>query len=109
VVENGGLRRADRARVVVDRDCVEHMGKDVRLQASSLLLDEPEPQVDVAEELPLSRGKEKGAAVELADTPHVVEERRGEQDVASQPRVELGRLAAQRGDGHGVLDEPTGV
>jgi hypothetical protein len=88
---------------------MEHLGEDVLLQAPSLLFDKPEPQVDVAEELALTCREEERATVELADTPHVVEERCGEQDVRAQPRVELRRLAANRGNRNRVLDEPACV
>jgi Protein of unknown function (DUF1015) len=88
---------------------MEHLGEDVLLQAPSLLLDDPETQVDMTEELALSRREKERTAVELADAPHVVQERCGEQDVRAQPRVELRRLAADRGDRDRVLDEPACV
>ena len=49
------------------------------------------------------------AASELLDAADVVEECRSEEEIRSQSRMELRRLAAQRRDAHRVLEQPACV
>ena len=58
---------------------------------------------------PSAVGRNAGAAAELARAADVVQQRGGEQQVGAQPRVELRRLAAERGDADRVLEQPAGV
>ena len=53
------------------------------------VLDEPEPQVDVAEEPPLDGRAEARPGAELARAADVVEQRGREQEVDAQPRMDL--------------------
>jgi hypothetical protein len=63
----------------------------------------------MAEKLSLACRKEERATVELADATRVVEKSGGEQEVAPEPPVKLGRLAAESCDADGVLEEAPGV
>ena len=63
----------------------------------------------VAEQLALLGRREDGAAAELARAPDVVHERGGDQQIGAEPRMELRRLAAERRDADGVLEQPARV
>ena len=95
----GGPRRC----VVMRRDRVQHLRRCV------VLLDQPQPEVDVAEQPTLVRRPERRPAPELAHAADVVEERGGEQEVAAQALMQLRELAADRRDADGVLEQPAGV
>jgi hypothetical protein len=109
VVENGRFGRPRGAGVVMDGDRVEELGEYVPGHAGRALLDQAQAQVDVAEELALVRGEEERPAVELAETPHVMEEGRGHEEVASEALMELGGVAADRRHRDGVLEQAAGV
>ena len=64
---------------------------------------------DVADHAPFVGDGDRHAGAERLGAADVVQERRREQDVGVEARVELGRLAAERRDGHGVLEEAAGV
>jgi hypothetical protein len=83
VVEDRRLGRADAARVVVDGDGMQDLGEDFALDAACPFLDEPQAEVNVAEQLALDSREKKRPAVELADAAGVVQQRGGEQDVRS--------------------------
>ena len=59
----------------------------------------------MSEQAPLLGLPERRAAPELDGAPDVVEERRGEEEVVAQARVELRRLAAERRDADRVLEQ----
>ena len=65
--------------------------------------------MDVAEKLALVRGEEKRPAIELAHAAGIVEERGSDQEVRTQPRVDLRDVPADGGDGDCVLEEPAGI
>src|ERR671934_2112554 len=65
--------------------------------------------MDVAEKATLLRLSEDGPAAELERPADVVQERRREQQVGTEPRVELRRLAAERRHADGVLEQPACV
>ena len=109
MVEDGGFGRPRRRAVVMARDRVEELGEDGGIEVARAFLDHPEAEVDVSEESPLLRLPERRPAAELPDAAHVVQERRGEQEVVAQTRVELRRLAAQRRDPDRVLEEAARV
>ena len=103
----GSLRGA---AVVVGGDAVEKLGPDRGVELVGARLDEPQTEVDVAEETcPPAVGAYSGRTVELLGSPGVVQDRRREQEVAAQAPMELGRLAAERGDPHRVLEQAAGV
>ena len=79
------------------------------VQARRPLLDQAQPEMDVAEQAPLLGLAEGRAAPELDRAADVVQERRGEQEVAAQPWMQLRRLATQRRDADRVLEQPAGV
>jgi len=63
----------------------------------------------VSEQRALGRRAERRPAAELPHAPDVVEQRRREQEVAPQPRMQLRRLAAERGDADRVLEQTARV
>ena len=105
MVEDGGLGGAGGVAIVMGRDRVQQLGAHGRVERVGALLDEPQPEVDVPEQPALVGRPERRAAAELAHATHVVQECRGEQEVASQPRVQLRRLAREGGDADDVLEE----
>jgi hypothetical protein len=109
VVEDGGLCGTRRLTVVMDRDSVEQLGPNRRVQVSRALLDHAEPEVDVPQQSPLLGLAKDGATPQLAYAAGVVEERRREEEVAAQPWVELRRLAAQGGHPNRVLEQSSCV
>ena len=74
------------------------------------LVDQPEPELDVTEQPALvGRRVNAGPAAELEHAADVVDERRGEQQVGSQPRMQLRGLAAERRHADRVLEQPARV
>ena len=88
---------------------MQQLGAHVRVERLGPLLDEPQAEMDVAEQPALLGRPEGRAAPELADASDVVQERRGEQQIGAEPRVELRRLARQRRDADGVLEQAARV
>ena len=105
MVENGCLGSSRCWSVVVTRNRVQQLSENGRVKVPSALLDHPQAEVDVSEQAPLVRLPERRARPELANPAHVVQERRGEDDVVAEPRVELGRLPAECGYSDRVLEE----
>src|SRR5438067_2492519 len=89
VVEHRGLGRPRPARIMVGRHAVEELRELARGQSLCALLDQAQAEVDVTEEPALVRDRERRAARQLDRTAGVVEERRGEQQVGPQARVQL--------------------
>ena len=79
------------------------------VRPSCALLDQAQPEVDVAEQAALVGRRERRPAAELDRTPDVVDKRRREQQVGPEPRMELRRLAAERRDADRVLEQAAGV
>ena len=73
------------------------------------LLDQPQPEMHVAEQPALVGGRERRPARELERPPDIVDERRRQHQLRAQPRMELRRLAAERRDADRVLEQPAGV
>jgi uncharacterized protein (DUF1015 family) len=88
---------------------VEHLGAHARVDAFRALLDQAQPEMDVAEQTPFLGLRERRRAPQLARPPDVVQQRGREQQVSPQPLVELDDLAADRGDADRVLEEPARV
>src|ERR671922_2347597 len=65
--------------------------------------------MDVAEETAFFRLPEDGPTAELERPADVVQERRCEQQLGAEPRVELRRLAAERRHADGVLEKAARV
>ena len=65
--------------------------------------------MDVAEQAALVGRRERRPARQLERPARVVDERRREQQLAAQPRMELRRLAAERRDADRVLEQAAGV
>jgi uncharacterized protein (DUF1015 family) len=88
---------------------MQQLRPDARVERRRPLLDQPQPEVDVAQQSPLVRLPEDRAPAELAGAPDVVHERRREQQVAAQPRMKLRRLAAERRHADRVLEQPARI
>ena len=109
MVEDSGLGGAGRAAVVVGRDSMDELRAYARVELTRVLLDQPDAEVDVPEQ-PAFRGRrEAGRRPKLDGSPRVVDERRGEQEVGAEPRMELCDLAADRRHADGVLQQPARV
>ena len=81
MIEHGRLGGAGSGPVVMGGDGVQKLGEDGRIQITRALLDHPEAEVDVAEEPTLIGLTERRSTSELADAPHVVEERGGQEEI----------------------------
>ena len=109
MVEDCRLSRTSGAGVVMRSHSVEELRPDTGLERGSPFLDQAQAEVHVPEQPALLRGAEDRAAGQLDGPPDVVEQGRREQEVGTQPRMELSDLAADRRDADGVLEEPAGV
>ena len=109
VVEDRRLCGSCRWTVVVTCDCVEELGEDGWVEVARALFDHPKPQVDVSEKATFLGLAERRSPPELADASDVVQERRSQDEVVTKPGVKLGRLAAERRDADGVLEEASCV
>ena len=67
------------------------------------------PGEHMAQQPAFVRDRDRDSAGERLGAAEVVQERRGGQQVGVEPRVQLGGLAAQRRDRHGVLQQAAGV
>ena len=81
--EDGSLRRAGRAGVVVYRDRVQQLCRSVRG------LEHAQAEVHVAEQPSVLRRPERGRRAELPRAPDVVDERRPDEQIRAQARMEL--------------------
>ena len=109
MVEDGCLGGTRRCAVVVRRHRVEKLCADLRVEALRPFFDQPYTEVDVSEQAAFGGLPETRAALELARPADVVKQRRREQEVTSQPGMELRGLAAERGDADRVLEESARV
>lgn len=90
-------------------DRVEQLREDSRIEIARALLDHAQSEMDMAEQTPLLRLAERGAAAELPHAADVVEKCGCEQEVGAETRVELRGLAAERRHPDGVLEETARV
>ena len=109
MIQHGGLGGARSLPVVMDGNGVEQLGPNLGVEARRPLLDQAQAEMDVSEQAPFLGLAECRTAAELDRAADVVQQRRGDQEVVTQSRVELRRLAAQGGDADRVLEEPAGV
>jgi hypothetical protein len=72
---------------MVDGDSVQQLGAKLRLQGGRALLDEPQAEVDVAQQPAFVGDAERRAALELDRPADVVQQRCREHEIGSQPRV----------------------
>ena len=91
------------------RDGVEKLREHVRLDAGTPRLDQPEPEMHVAEKPALRRGSERRPPTELAHASHVVQERGAEEKIVTETRVQLCGLTTEGGDADRVLEQATRV
>src|SRR5205085_11379180 len=80
-----------------------------QLRGSIELLEETQPEVDVAEEAAFLGRREDRWPAELARPPNVVDEGGGEQQVAAEAGVDLGQLAAEGRYADRVLEQAARV
>src|SRR5947209_2088637 len=86
-------------------DRMQELGAGLGLQRGCAAFDESQSEVHVAEELSLCGLGEHGPGEELEGPPDVMQDRRSEQEVGAEPRMELGRLAADRRHADRVLEQ----
>ena len=70
---------------------------------------QPQPELDVAEQAALGAARDLRAIGELARLADVVDDRRAQQQVAVQPRMQRAQLERERRDGDRVLEQPAEV
>src|SRR5207253_9330998 len=105
VVEDGGLGGTRRAQVVVTRDGVQQFGAHLCLEGCGPALDQPQAEVDVAEQPTFGDLPKCRSRPELDGTADVVEERGRDKQVAAQPWMQLGSLAAEGRNADRVLEQ----
>ncbi len=109
MVENRRLGGSGGAGVVMGGDRVEELRPRPGVQSSRPRLDQAQSEVDVPEQPALVRGTEHGPRPQLERPAEVVEDRRRNEEIAAEARVQLRRLAADRRDRHRVLEQSTRV
>ena len=109
MVEHGGFCRSGGSGFVVDRDRMEQLGAHAGRDSLRVILDQAQAEMDVPKELALGRREEQRAAVELGDAAGVVEQRRRDQEIGAQARMNLSDVPADGGDGDRVLEEPARI
>ncbi len=109
MVEHGRLGGARGLAVVVGTDGVEQLRQDVGGEPAAVTLDHAETEVHVPQQASLVRRSKGRAATQLVNAPDVVEQGGSDQQVAAQARMELRRLAAERGHADRVLQQAAGV
>ena len=109
MVQHGGLGGSRGGPVVMACDGVEELREDGRVEVAGALLEHPQAEMHVAEEPALLGRPERRATTELADAPDVVQERGGQQEVVTEPGMQLCGLAAERRDSDRVLEQAAGV
>ena len=87
MIKDSRLGRPGAPRVVVHGDGVQELGSDRRFQRCTALLDQAQAEVHVPEQAALLRLPKRGAALELARSADVVEERGRDEQVGTQARV----------------------
>jgi hypothetical protein len=105
VVQDRRLRRACRARVVMTRDCVQELRAHLRIERGGVLLHGAQTEVHVSEQPAFVGLPEDRPATELERAADIVDESSCEQEVATQTRMKLSRLAAERRDADRVLEQ----
>jgi hypothetical protein len=103
VVQHRRLRGPRRAQVVVHRDGVQQLGR------CACALEHSQAEVHVPKQRSLLRRCEGRRRAKLERPPGVVHERRREEKIGAEARVQLCRLARKRRDANGVLEEPARV
>ena len=94
---------------MVNGHSVDDLREHGSLEPAGMRLDQPNAELDVAEQASLLGRPERGTAAELQRPAGVVEQGSGKDEVPAETRMYLGGLAAERGDGDGVLEESAGV
>jgi len=90
-------------------DCMQQLRARVGLDAAAPLLDHAQPEVDVPEEAAFVGLPERRARGQLRDAADVVQERCGNEQIATQPRMQLNRLTANCGNADRMLEQAAGI
>ena len=109
VVQHGGLGGPGGTGLVVRADRVQELGPSVGVERNRSRLDEAETEVHMTEQLSLRRRRERGPGDELRGASDVVQDRRRDEQVRPQTRMELRRLTAESRDADRVLEQATRV
>ncbi len=125
ITRRGAWRRSSRAgsrgRAPPPPPCVRRACRDARRRSGAARLsvppsqprrerlDQAQAEMHVAEQAALVGRRERRPAGELERPADIVDERGREHELAAQSRMELRRLAAERGDADRVLEQPTCV
>ena len=88
---------------------MQELGAGICINGRGVVVDEAQAQMDVAEQAALVRLLERRPRHELGGASDVVKECGGEQQVGAEPRVQLGGLAADRGDADRVFEQSARV
>ena len=83
VVEHRSLGRPSRLPVMVDGDRVQELAPDVGVELACPLLDQPQAEVNVAEQTTLLGLAKRRSAAQLARSPDIVQQRRRQQQIVA--------------------------
>src|SRR5215207_11054236 len=108
-LRRGELPRGRRVCAVVGEEAVQEREQLVLVDAAGVALDDPRAELEVTEQPALLTQADLRAVGELLGAAEVVDDRRGDEDVAVEARVELARLECERRDRDGVLEQPAEV
>ena len=109
MVEHCRFGSSRRPCVVVRGNDVQELGTNGRFQRHCPLLDQAQAEMDMAEQAPFLGRAEGRPAGELDRAADIVQEGAREQQIGSEPRMELRELAADRRDTDGVLEQAARV
>jgi len=93
----------------MDRNGVQELRAQLGFESSGSVFDEAQAEVDVPQEATLLGLPEHRRRAQLKRTAEVMEQRTREQEVGAQTRVQLCRLAGDRGDSDGVLEQASRI
>ena len=82
---------------------------NVRLERGGAVLDQPQPQMDMPQQASLVGLSEARRRTELPDAAEVVQKRGGEEQIYTDARMQLRRLAADGRDPNRVLEQSPGI
>ncbi len=105
MIQDGGFCGARRARLVVDRNRVQKLRPCRGVQTARSFLDHAQPKMDVPEELPFGRRRERRPFAELRRSSDIVKERRSQKEIRAQAWVQLCDLTCHRRDTDSVFQE----
>ena len=90
-------------------DRMKELGQHISCEALRALLDHPQAEVDVPEQLALAGGNEERARIQLSRSAEVVQERCRQHEIRSQATMKPRRLPAEGRHRDRVLKQSAGV